>query len=95
NALRNKLPEKHGIVIGHPGEQVGELTLPQPSKPLLRIVDNPNNPVYKLLLIVGSDDNALRAAAWRLTRGDFAPQAGSLEVAAQTVPLSKPYDAPR
>ncbi|AVR01741.1 cellulose biosynthesis cyclic di-GMP-binding regulatory protein BcsB [Pluralibacter gergoviae] len=95
NALRNKLPEKHGIVIGHPGEQVGELTLPQTSKPLLRIVDNPNNPVYKLLLIVGSDDNALRAAAWRLTRGDFAPQAGSLEVAAQTVPLSKPYDAPR
>lgn len=95
NALRNKLPEKHGIVIGHPGEEVGELTLPQTSKPLLRIVDNPNNPVYKLLLIVGSDDNALRAAAWRLTRGDFAPQAGSLEVAAQTVPLSKPYDAPR
>lgn len=82
-------------MIGHPGEQVGELTLPQTSKPLLRIVDNPNNPVYKLLLIVGSDDNALRAAAWRLTRGYFAPQAGSLEVAAQTVPLSKPYDAPR
>lgn len=95
NALRNKLPEKHGIVIGHPGEQVGELTLPQTSKPLLRIVDNPNNTVYKLLLIVGSDDSALRAAAWRLTRGDFATQSGSLEVAAQTIPLSKPYDAPR
>ena len=95
NALRNKLPEKHGIVIGHPGEQVGELTLPQTSKPLLRIVDNPNNTVYKLLLIVGSDDSALRAAAWRLTRGDFAAQSGSLEVAAQTIPLSKPYDAPR
>ena len=95
NALRNKLPEKHGIVIGHPGEQVGELTLPQTSKPLLRIVDNPNNAVYKLLLIVGSDDSALRAAAWRLTRGDFAAQSGSLEVAAQTIPLSKPYDAPR
>ena len=94
-ALRNRLPEKHGIVIGHPGEQVGELTLPQTGKPLLKIVDNPNNPVYKLLLIVGSDDSALRAAAWRLTRGNFAPQSGSVEVPAQTIPVSKPYDAPR
>lgn len=95
SVLRNKLPEKHGIVIGHPGEAIGELTLPQTDKPLLKIVDNPNNPVYKLLLIVGSNDNALRAAAWRLTRGDFAPQSGSMEVAAQSIPLSRPYDAPR
>ncbi|EMH4164534.1 cellulose biosynthesis cyclic di-GMP-binding regulatory protein BcsB [Pluralibacter gergoviae] len=95
DALRDKLPEKHGIVIGHPGEQVGELTLPQTAKPLLKIVDNPNNPVYKLLLIVGRDDSALRAAAWRLTRGGFTPQTGSAEVAAQSIPLSKPYDAPR
>lgn len=95
NALSNKLPEKHGIVIGHPGERVGELTLPQTAKPLLKIIDNPNNPVYKLLLIVGKDDSALRAAAWRLTRGGFTPLSGSAEVAAQNIPLSKPYDAPR
>ena len=94
-ALHDRLPDKHGIVIGHPGEQVGGITLPQTSKPLLKIIPNPANPVYKLLLIVGNDEAALRAAAWRLTRGNFALQADGLDVDAQTIPTSKPYDAPR
>ncbi|HEY2454941.1 MAG TPA: cellulose biosynthesis cyclic di-GMP-binding regulatory protein BcsB [Scandinavium sp.] len=94
-ALHDRLPDKHGIVIGHPGEQVGGLTLPQTNKPLLKIIPNPANPVYKLLLIVGKDDAALRAAAWRLTRGDFALQTASSEVDSQAIPTSRPYDAPR
>ena len=56
SALRDRLPERHGIIIGHPGDQVGGLTLPQTDKPLLQIVDNPGNPTYKLLLIVGQND---------------------------------------
>lgn len=91
----DRLPEKNGILIGHPGEQIGGLTLPQTTQPQLKIVDNPANPVYKLLLVVGKDDTELRAAAWRLTRGNFAAQTPSVEVEAQTIPLSKPYDAPR
>lgn len=91
----DRLPEKNGILIGHPGEQIGGLTLPQTTLPLLTIVDNPANPVYKLLLLVGKDENDLRAAAWRLTQGHFALQTPSLEVTAQTIPTSKPYDAPR
>jgi hypothetical protein len=65
---------------------VGGLTLPQTDKPLLRIVENPGNPAYKLLLIVGQNDAALRMAAWRLTRGDFAPQTASMDVDPQTIP---------
>ncbi|MEN0613681.1 cellulose biosynthesis cyclic di-GMP-binding regulatory protein BcsB [Klebsiella indica] len=95
DALRDRLPEKHGIIIGHPGEQVGGLTLPQTDKPLLQVIENPGNPAYKLLLIVGRNDAALRMAAWRLTRGDFAPQTASMTVAPQAIPLGKPYDAPR
>ena len=95
NALRDHLPEGHGIVIGHPGEMVGGMQLPDTDKPLLRIINNPANPSYKLLLIVGQNDAALRAAAWRLTRGDFAPQTASLEVPPQAIPTGKPYDAPR
>jgi hypothetical protein len=68
---------------------------PQTTQPLLQIVDNPANPVYKLLLVVGKDDAALRAAAWRLTRGNFALQTASLSLPVQTIPVSKPYDAPR
>lgn len=94
-ALRDRLPEQNGILIGHPGEQIGGLTLPKVTQPTLTIIDNPANPTYKLLLVVGKDENALRAAAWRLTRGNFALQTASLPVDAETIPQSKPYDAPR
>ncbi|QJT83154.1 cellulose biosynthesis cyclic di-GMP-binding regulatory protein BcsB [Kosakonia sp. MUSA4] len=94
-AYHDRLPEQNGILIGHPGEQIGGLTLPQTTQPLLKIIDNPANPVYKLLLVVGKDEHELRAAAWRLTRGNFTPQTPALDVTAQTIPLSKPYDAPR
>ncbi|EPB8352251.1 cellulose biosynthesis cyclic di-GMP-binding regulatory protein BcsB, partial [Escherichia coli] len=95
SALRDRLPERHGIVIGHPGEQVGGMMLPETDKPLLRIIANPANPAYKLLLIVGKNDTALRMAAWRLTRGNFAPQTATLDVEPQTIPVGKAYDAPR
>ena len=95
SALRDRLPERHGIVIGHPGEQVGGMTLPETDKPLLRIIANPANPAYKLLLIVGKNDTALRMAAWRLTRGNFAPQTATLDVEPQIIPVGKAYDAPR
>lgn len=95
SALRDRLPERHGIVIGHPGEQVGGMMLPETDKPLLRIIANPANPAYKLLLIVGKNDTALRMAAWRLTRGNFAPQTATLDDEPQTIPVGKAYDAPR
>lgn len=94
-ALHDTLPEKNGILIGHPGEKIGGLTLPQSSQPMLQVIDNPANPVYKLLLIVGNDDAALRTAAWRLTRGNFTQQTASMTIPTQTIPASKPYDAPR
>ncbi|MFT4291414.1 cellulose biosynthesis cyclic di-GMP-binding regulatory protein BcsB [Enterobacter sp.] len=94
-ALNDTLPEKNGILIGHPGEKIGGMTLPQTTQPMLQIVDNPANPVYKLLLVVGKDEAALRTAAWRLTRGNFALQTASLSLPVQKIPVSKPYDAPR
>lgn len=94
-ARSDRLPEKNGILVGHPGERIGGLTLPQSSEPTLSIIDNPANPTYKLLLVVGNDDRALRAAAWRLTRGNFALQTPSVTVDGESIPVSKPYDAPR
>lgn len=94
-ALSDRLPEKNGILVGHPGERIGGLTLPQSGGPTLSIIDNPANPTYKLLLVVGNDDRALRAAAWRLTRGNFALQTPSVTVDGESIPVSKPYDAPR
>ncbi|MBJ3815826.1 cellulose biosynthesis cyclic di-GMP-binding regulatory protein BcsB [Shimwellia pseudoproteus] len=95
DALTNTLPEHHGILIGAPGQQIGGITLPQTQGPLLQIIDNPANPAWKLLLIVARDDAGLRAAAWRLTRGQFPLQTGQVAVGPQAIPRSTPYDAPR
>lgn len=91
----NVLPEKNGILIGHPGETIGGVTLPESDEPLLQYIDNPVNPVYKLLLVVGKDETALRMAAWRLTQNKFEPQTASLKVEMKAIPVSQPYDAPR
>lgn len=37
------------------------MMLPETDKPLLRIIANPTNPAYKLLLIVGK---TIRRCAW-------------------------------
>ncbi len=67
SALRDRLPERHGIVIGHPGEQVGGMMLPETDKPLLRIIANP--PIRP---ITAADCRQKRYGAahgaWRLTR---------------------------
>lgn len=91
---RNLLPERNGIVFGHPGERISSLTLPETDVPLIKIVDNPDNPVYKLLLVVGKDEQQLRQAAWRLQQ-PFKDNHSQLDVAQQSIPLRKPYDAPR
>ncbi|WP_147193793.1 cellulose biosynthesis cyclic di-GMP-binding regulatory protein BcsB [Pantoea sp. CCBC3-3-1] len=92
--LRNAMPEKNGIVFAKPGENIAGLTVPQVKGPTLLMVDNPVNPVYKLMLVIGNDDDALRQAAWRLTQ-PLSVDGPSLSVAEQTIPLSKAYDAPR
>ncbi|WP_182056678.1 cellulose biosynthesis cyclic di-GMP-binding regulatory protein BcsB [Pantoea sp. ME81] len=93
--VRGDLPEHNGILIGHPGEKIGSVTLPATNGPLLQVIDNPNNPVYKLLLVVGADDAQLRQAANRLTTQPLATDASSLNVQPQPIGLRKPYDAPR
>ena len=92
--LRNAMPEKNGIVFARPGENIAGLTVPQVKGPTLSMVDNPVNPVYKLMLVIGNNDDELRQAAWRLTQ-PLSLDGPSLSVAKQTIPLSKAYDAPR
>ncbi|WP_420911298.1 cellulose biosynthesis cyclic di-GMP-binding regulatory protein BcsB, partial [Winslowiella iniecta] len=93
--LRNQLPEKNGMVFGQPGEKIGSLTLPLVSGPTLQLVDNPDNPGYKLMLVIGKNEDQLRQAAYRLINAPLAQDASTLSVASQTIPMRKPYDAPR
>ena len=92
---RGVLPERNGILVGHPGDKIGTVTLPASNGPLLQVIDNPDNPVYKLLLIVGSDDAQLRQAANRLTTKPLTTDASQLNVQPQPLAQRKPYDAPR
>jgi len=93
--VRGELPEQNAILFGHPGDRIGTLTFPPASGPQLTLVDNPNNPVYKLLLVSGADDAQLRQAALRLTTQPLNTDASSLAVQPQPLVSRKPYDAPR
>ncbi|ORM68992.1 cellulose synthase regulator BcsB [Pantoea wallisii] len=93
--VRDELPEHNGILIGHPGDKIGTVTLPASEGALLQVIDNPNNPVYKLLLVVGNDDTQLRQAANRLTTQPLATDDSRLQVQPQPLGVRKPYDAPR
>ena len=93
--VRGELPENNGILFGHPGDRIGTLTFPASNGPMLQVVDNPNNPVYKLLLVSGNNDEQLRQAANRLTTQPFTTDESQLQVPAQTIGNRKPYDAPR
>lgn len=93
--ILNDLPDQNGILFGKPGDKIGSLTLPASNGASIQIIDNPINPVYKLLLVLGNDDNQLRQAAYRLISGGMPNNTDHLDVAQQTIPSSKPYDAPR
>ncbi|HAT6803322.1 TPA: cellulose biosynthesis cyclic di-GMP-binding regulatory protein BcsB [Citrobacter freundii] len=91
----NRLPEKNGILLGSPGDEIGGLKLPETKGPLLQLVNNPGNPEYKLLLVVGQNDTEWQQAVWRLIKGEFPLQSAQIAVTPQLIPFSAPYDAPR
>lgn len=90
----NTLPVGNGIVIGKPGQSVGGVTIPPGNGAALQVIDNPQNPAYKLLIISGHNDAQLRQAAWRLTLPAL-PDSDALDVPALKVAQRNAYDAPR
>ncbi|AHG21771.1 hypothetical protein Z042_20765 [Chania multitudinisentens RB-25] len=93
--LQDEIPEQNGIIFAQPGEQIGSLTLPQASGPTLQVIDNPLNPVYKLLLVMGSNRNEMRQAAYRLISQPLPEKTPLLAVKTVSIPQRLPYDAPR
>ncbi|MFC0229378.1 cellulose biosynthesis cyclic di-GMP-binding regulatory protein BcsB [Serratia aquatilis] len=93
--LQDTLPEQNGIIFARPGEQIGQLTLPQVDGPTLQIIDNPLNPVFKLLLVMGRNDVEMRQAAYRLVSPSLPEKTATLPVKPVEIPVSLPYDAPR
>lgn len=92
--LMNQLPESDGILVGYSGQTIAGITLPSGNSGQLTIVDNPVDPVFKLLLISGDNEKSLRQAVWALNNGKL-PQNDHLVVPFQTLAVRKDYDAPR
>lgn len=92
---KGQLPLSNAIVFGAPGDKIGDLTLPNAEQPLLQVVANPRNSLYKLLLVVAKDQHGLRSAVHRLARLDFEKQTSRYVVESEAIAKSKPYDAPR
>lgn len=88
------LPAGNGILIGKPGQSIGGVTLPDTNGAALQVIDNPQNPAYKLLIISGHNDMQLRQAAWRLTLPAL-PDSDTLDVPALKIAQRNAYDAPR
>ncbi|MEO3741407.1 cellulose biosynthesis cyclic di-GMP-binding regulatory protein BcsB [Enterobacter sp. AG5470] len=90
----NALPAGNGILIGKPGQMIGGVTIPQSNGAALQVIDNPQNPAYKLLVVSGHNEMQLRQAAWRLTQPAL-PDSDTLDVPALKIAQREAYDAPR
>lgn len=51
--IRNSLPADNAIVFVMPNETISGLPIPPVQGPELRLIENPVNPVYKLLMVMG------------------------------------------
>ncbi|MCG8155628.1 cellulose biosynthesis cyclic di-GMP-binding regulatory protein BcsB [Brenneria goodwinii] len=92
---QNTLPENNAIIFAMPGENIAGLSIPDNDGPAIQIIDNPINPLYKLLLVTGRNEDELRQAAYRLASAPLPAGQDRLLVPSQPIPLRQPYDAPR
>ncbi|ADU37395.1 cellulose biosynthesis cyclic di-GMP-binding regulatory protein BcsB [Variovorax paradoxus] len=93
---RGELPAGHAVVFVLPDTQIPNLSLPSIQGPALAVVDHPQDPASKLLLVMGRDPAELRTAAAALALNSRAFSGDRSSIAAfQEPPPRKPYDAPR
>jgi len=85
----------HAIVIMQGNQRLPGMTEPAASGPGVAIMQNPNDPRGKLLVVSGRDSNELRTAALALTVGNqtLSGDRAIIHRVAELIPR-KPYDAP-
>lgn len=94
--LFNQLPNQHAIVFVTNQQRPDFLKdYPQVNGPTVEMINHPNNPYVKLLLIQGRDDNDLITAVQGIAQGDilFRGQSLTVDKVEQLLPR-QPYDAP-
>ena len=94
--LLNTLPQKHALVFATNSERPDGLTLPQVDGPTISIIDHPQSPAIKLLLIQGRDAADLEKAADALVLGQIVLGGASAVVTQLDTGVRRlAYDAPK
>lgn len=94
--LFNQLPQRKAIVFATNKQQPDFLkNYHAVNAPTIEMIDHPNNPYIKLLLISGRDDEDLITAVKGIATGNLLFRGQSLTVdAVNTIAPRQPYDAP-
>lgn len=92
---RDSLPAGNAVVLATPQEQAPGLLLPSILGPTIRLVDHPQQPNAKLLLVLGRDVDELKWAADALSLGQLTLRGQSvLAGPPRRMQARQPYDAP-
>ncbi len=95
-AFYDKLPDRNAIVFATNAKRPSFLRdHPNVNAPTIEMIDHPDNPYVKLLVVFGRDDNDLVQAAKGIAQGNVLFRGNSVTVG-DVKPLlaRKPYDAP-
>lgn len=93
--IRNSLPADNAIVFVMPNETISGLPIPPVQGPELRLIENPVNPVYKLLMVMGRTPEELKVAATHLVTRTSSLTGTYVKAEQLQQNARKPYDAPR
>ncbi len=91
----DELPVEHAVVFALAGDlPVAELALPDIDGPTLAVLDNPRDPLAKLLLVSGRTPEELRSAALNLVLRPSKLKGKLMRPEPLYVEQRSPYDAP-
>lgn len=93
--VADQLPKTHAIVFATSKEAPAGISLPVINGPTLTVINNPQNPKTKLLLVLGRDQAELKIAVTALTLGQTVFAGPSALIRDFKEPAArKSYDAP-
>lgn len=95
-AMFNQLPDRHAVVFATNAQRPDFLRdMPPVNAPTVSIINHPDNPYTKLLLVQGRDDSDLITAVKGMVQGNilFRGQSVTVDKVEQLAPR-QPYDAP-
>ena len=92
----NQLPDRNAIVFATNDKRPDFLREHPPVKaPTIEMIDHPDNPYIKLLVVFGRDDKDLLQAAKGIAQGNFLFRGSSVTIDdVKQLQARKPYDAP-